>query len=93
MLMEEALRRITNNLPDQDQSKDPEISETSLERPKLVPFQKFSSQSIKVPCALTLKYRQPCTVLHGKEQAVELHNGHAICQKSQKKLRERIRCL
>ena len=27
-------------------------------------------------CALTLKYRHHCTVLHGYEQVVEIHEGH-----------------
>ena len=46
MLMEEALRRIANNLPDQDLSQDPGYQELSQERPKLA-------------CALNLEVSSP----------------------------------
>ena len=71
MRKEEALRRIANNLPDQDPSQDPNLSRKILEatkssahprileRSKLVTFQKFSFERIKVSCAWTLKYRPP----------------------------------
>ena len=43
-------------------------------------------------CALTMKYRHHCRILHGYEQAVELRNGYVNRQTLHQELKERIRC-
>ena len=58
---------------------------------KLVLCWTFSSQRIKVSCALTLKYRHHCIMLYGYALDVDLHSGHATRRNSHQKLKERIR--